>query len=326
MERVALEVRAHVVVEALLLIGRREVLGDRDASSVTNVLGDLPPQRPLAERGQATLEIVELDFGEGSPEIGGPEDRDVAEQVLVEDTDQAEQLEQGVLEWRGRQQDLRPRHDRVLDGAGDFVARLVHVAQPVRLVDDHEIPGDGADGISPGAREMVRAHDDRDRVVEGVRRTGPLSGAKRPGVEDDRGDEELLLQFLNPPVPQGRRDDGEDPPPALGPELADDEARLDSLAEPDLVGQERAAGQGRAERKECSVDLMRIQIYRRVQERRSELLQAVGRATASQQVCEILGVIVGGQGAPSWPCRTPSLIRADNTKVNHALSTEFRRT
>ena len=53
------QVVRHHVVERLLLLGRPELLRDRDAVGVADVLDDLPAQRPMAHRFQARLQVLE---------------------------------------------------------------------------------------------------------------------------------------------------------------------------------------------------------------------------------------------------------------------------
>ena len=50
------------------------------------------------------------------------------------------QFEQVVLEGGGGQHQEVTPPDRLLDGVGDLVAGLVHVAEAVRLIDDDEVP------------------------------------------------------------------------------------------------------------------------------------------------------------------------------------------
>ena len=155
----------------------------------------------------------------------------------------------------------------VLERARDLAATLVDVAEPVSFVHDDEIPGHGPDGVRLGAREVVGADEDLGRVVQRLGGTGRAPRFQAAGIEDERRDEELLLQLLHPLVSQRGGNDGQDTPAALGPELADDEAGLDGLPEPNLVGQEGAVGQRRAEREEGSVDLVGVQVDRGVQQR-----------------------------------------------------------
>jgi hypothetical protein len=64
------------------------------------------------------------------------------------------------------------------------------------------------------------------------------------GFEDAAGQEELLGQLLIPLLAQVRRRDDQDAPLALRPLLGEHQTRLDGLAETDLVGQQRALGEG----------------------------------------------------------------------------------
>jgi len=53
---------------------------------------------------------------------------------------------------------------------------------------------------------------------------------------------------------------------ALSPELADDEARLDGLAQPDLIGENDPARQGRAESEQRGVEMVGVQVHRSPQQ------------------------------------------------------------
>ena len=109
-------------------------LGERDVGS------DLAAQRAVADGLEPRLERLEdlllAQIGELLAEA-----LQVAERVLVDEAHQAEQFEQGVLQRRRREQQLVLAGERQLEGVGDDVGWLVDVAQPVRLVDDHEVPG-----------------------------------------------------------------------------------------------------------------------------------------------------------------------------------------
>ena len=52
---------------------------------------------------------------------------------------------------------------------------------------------------------------------------------------------------------------------------------LDGFSEADLVGKDRALGEGRFEREKRSLDLMRIEVHLRVEQCASELLGIGGR-------------------------------------------------
>ena len=84
-----------------------------------------------------------------------------------------------------------------------------------------------------------------------------------------------------PLLSEVRWGDDEDAPFPLRPFLGDHQARLDGLAQPDFVGEHCALGEGRLEGEQGRVDLMRVKIDLCVDESAGELLDAVGRNTAS---------------------------------------------
>jgi len=55
--------------------------------------------------------------------------------------------------------------------------------------------------------------------------------------------------------------------------LRDDEARFDRLAEPDLVREDHAVQQGRAQGKERCVDLVGVHVDTRVRDRARDLFE-----------------------------------------------------
>ena len=57
----------------------------------------------------------------------------------------------------------------VFDGVGDAVGRLVNIPQPVRLVNDNQIPVHLTDVNVVGAGEVVGANDDRSGWLNGLR-------------------------------------------------------------------------------------------------------------------------------------------------------------
>jgi hypothetical protein len=186
--------------------------------------------------------------------------------VLLQSADEPEEFHQRVLERSGGQEDLGLTGHCPFDRAGDLVTGLVDVPQAMCLVDDHEVPRHGPDGVRLGTSEVVGADDHGGFVVEEISDAGFLTGGDRPGIEDDRGNEELLRQLLHPLIPQCGRHDREDPPATFGSKLTDDEAGLDRLAEPHFVREQRAPRQRRTKCEERGVDLMRIEVDRRVHE------------------------------------------------------------
>ena len=119
--------------------------------------------------------------------------------------------------------------------------------------------GSGLDVARLAPGELVGADDDLGRL-EGAELALLDGGVVGLGLQDAAGQEELLGQLLIPLLAQiGRRDD-QDAPLALRPFLREDQARLDGLAETDLVGQQRALGERRLEGEQGGIDLMGIQI------------------------------------------------------------------
>ena len=135
----ALQEPGHRLVERVLVVARRERPRDRPPLGVADVLGDLVAQRALAEARQALPQIGDAAAGAG---ILGSEGVEIPEQVLVDEGREAVQLEQRVLQRRGRQQQLAAILGRPADALADLVARPVGVAQLVGFVDDDQIPGD----------------------------------------------------------------------------------------------------------------------------------------------------------------------------------------
>ena len=80
-------------------------------------------------------------------------------------------------------------------------------------------------------------------------------------------------------------------PLAFGPFLRDDQARLDGLAQTDLICQHRPLRQWRMKGEQSGFDLVRIQIDLGVNQRAGQLLDAIGRAPLGQFMSEILGVV-----------------------------------
>ena len=73
-------------------------------------------------------------------------------------------------------------------------------------------------------------------------------------------------------------------------------AGLHGFAETHLVGEQGALGERRIERKQRRIHLMRIEIDLRIDQRASQLLNAIRGAAASQLMGEVLGVVGGNHG------------------------------
>ena len=84
----------------------------------------------------------------------------VAEGMFIDKAHQIEQLQQGVLQRRRREQQLGLAGQRQLECVGNHVLRLVHVTQAVRLIDHHEIPGHGMHIACFAFGKLIGADDD----------------------------------------------------------------------------------------------------------------------------------------------------------------------
>ena len=160
------------------------------------------------------------------------------EQRVVDERGQPEQLHQVVLERRGGEQQLRAAAQRAPERLAGAVVLAVGVPQPVRLVDDGDVPGDALHLARAHRGERVGADHD-PAGVEGVGlEPVPLALADHVAVDHLGLEAELAAELLAPLRAQrGRDQDGRARLP-LGGELGQHQPRLDGLAEPDLVGEQ----------------------------------------------------------------------------------------
>ncbi len=238
--------------------------------------------------------------------------------MIVDHADQPVQLQERVLERRGGQEELAALLQGALDGVGDHLGRLVDVAQPVGLVDHHQIPGRGRDIACLAPGELIGADDDgvlalkwpvvslADRLVVRLR------------FQNLAGEEKLLAQLLMPLLAQiGGRDD-EEPPPPLGPVLREHQPSLDGLPQTHFVSEQRTFGERGLEREEGGVHLMRIEIDLSASHRRRQLVEAVGRNASGQFMREIFGLVIRESRESHQP-RSPMLLvcRDDRPAAKH---------
>ena len=160
----------------------------------------------------------------------------------------------------------------------------VGVPQPVGLVDHREIPGDALDLRPAHRRKLVRRDDDAAGVEEVGAQPQLLRGAERVAVHQGRLHPELGLELVPPLGPQRRGDQDQDPVPPLGGELGQDEPRLDRLPQPDLVGEDGAAGGQGRQGEGSRLDLVRVEVDRRVDEGRRQACRAAA-AASGQRLC-----------------------------------------
>ncbi len=288
---VPLQVFRHQMVEPVFGIFRSELLHQGQALGVGNVGRDLASQRTVADGLEAGFEHLEslllFQVGELLAEA-----LEVAEGMLVDEAHQAEQLQQGVLQRRRGEQQFVPAGQGLLERIGDDVRRLVDVAEAVRFVNHHQIPRHGLDVAGLALGELVGANNDLG-CLEGADLALADGGVVRLGFEDAARQKELLGQLLIPLLAQVRRRDHQNAPLALRPHLRQHETRFDGLAQAHFVGQQRTFGKRRVKGKERRIDLMRIEIDLRADQRAGKLFDAVRRTAPGEFVGEVFCVVFG---------------------------------
>ena len=228
-ERRLLEVLGNHVVEPLLLGRGHEFLHQGMAVRVLDVFQHLLAQGPFADWLEPLLQVLEV-VVVAQPGEAGAVGLQVAEGKIVDDAHQAVEFQERVLQRRGGQEHLAERGHALLDGVGDLVRGLVHVAEPVGFVDDHQIPACLADVRLHLPDEMVRTDND-GVLLEGIEVAGPDGVVEGAGFQDDRRQEELVGQFLAPLLPQIGRHDDQDATLPFRPALVDQEPGLDGLSQ-----------------------------------------------------------------------------------------------
>jgi hypothetical protein len=123
-----------------------------------------------------------------------------------------------------------------------------------------------------GSRKLVGRDHDPPVLEKGRRRPLPPGLVVGAAFEDRRRQRELVEKLLAPLLAQRGRHDQQDTLLALGPAVGDGKARLDRLAEADLVRKQGTLREGGRQREECYVHLMRVQVDAR---RRQRLRQRV---------------------------------------------------
>ena len=160
-----------------------------------------------------------------------------AQEPRLQKRDQVEQLLEVVLHGGRRQK----QDELLLDLAGKFPDLGVAIAKVMCLVHDDHVPSPGQDRRS--VRLALGRMDRRDHAVELVPGARPASSEGRIVVADQL-DRELAPHLPLPLLDQGRRhqnQDRADQPPDH--QLRQDEARLDGLAQADLIAQHGPASE-----------------------------------------------------------------------------------
>ncbi len=143
------------------------------------------------------------------------------------------------------------------------------------FVHHHQIPGGVPHIIGLASGKLVGTDDNGILGFEGAEVAELEGGIVGLGFKNLAGQEKFLIQFLIPLFPQVGRGNDEDAAFALGPFLGKDQTGLNRLAQTDFVGQQRTFGQWGAEREQCRVHLMRIQVHLRTGDGVGELFNTV---------------------------------------------------
>ena len=224
-----------------------------------------------------------------------PEQRAARVDVL----DEPPQFAQGVLDRRGRQQQHGRCPNHLADAvrheglrallvvdAGAVVAAVNPGEDLVRLVDQAEVPGRG--GETRRARLATRVLPPREKDAL------PL-GVDRRIRRLERLDVEQIDQLRLPLAKQRTRNDDEDPRRAFREQLGDHEARLDRLAQPDLVRKDAAAFRNPPQGEHHRVDLVGVRVHAAAP-LGGHLAAALAGATLTHEVLGVVAAVNGVHG------------------------------
>ena len=127
----------------------------------------------------------------------------IAEGVFVDETDEAKQLQQRVLQRRSGEEELVAFLQGSLEHVGDDIRGLVNVAQAVGFIDHHQIPRSPVDIGGLVAGELVRA-DDHDLIfrLEGAEVAHFDRGVVGLRLQNGARQEEFLVHLLVPLLPE----------------------------------------------------------------------------------------------------------------------------
>ena len=191
----------------------------------------------------------------GSGEAGAELGRG-AEQPGSHQRDHLVQVLQPVLHRSGGQQQQEPRGER----PDQLPGRAVRGPQPVCLVRDHQIPPAAGELALQRVPARRGQRDQQHRPAAAAVRDPASSG------DDGRRQAELALQLVAPLLDQAGRGEherafGQAPQPQLG----QDQAGFDGLAQPDLVGQDRPAAHA-AQHRGCRFALIVERLERQLRQ------------------------------------------------------------
>jgi len=133
------------LVELLLVLSRFEGAGDQFALGILDVFQHLAAQDADAEKPQPVAQVIQIAAG---IHVLGAIRRQVAKNPLINQRGHAVQLEECILQGCGGQQDLTAVFQRPTNALAHFIALPVGIAQFVRLINHHQVPGDRPDFLS----------------------------------------------------------------------------------------------------------------------------------------------------------------------------------
>src|SRR5262245_912066 len=94
-----------------------------------------------------------------------PKAGQIPEGVFIQHADESEELKVGGLKRRCREEQLVPSLESRVQDIFDDAGRFINVAQPMRFIDNHKVPGRRGNVAGPGSGELIRT--DRDAVCSG---------------------------------------------------------------------------------------------------------------------------------------------------------------
>jgi len=206
----SLQIRGDRHVKSHLVLRRFKLKRQRAAFGVTDEprLLHLPAQSTFADRLQPFAEKEKRIASVTRIHIGGAKDPFIAEEMLVQNGNQSVKLKKGILERRSGEKHLEEGAGGIAQLFGaDGGALLVNVPQPMGFVENHQIPAATRNVIGLRRREFIGRDDDFAVLVERTIHAALLGVVVHLGLDDDRGERELVRQFLTPLLAQRGGDD-----------------------------------------------------------------------------------------------------------------------
>ena len=214
----------------------------------------------------------------------------ITENAPVDHADQAVKLEQGILQRCRRQQHFTGNVcQRFFQGFADNIAFFVDVAQAVRFVHHHQMPADCLDVFRFGFGKLVGT-DNRHILAERVAAFF-FQGVIAFGFQNHALQAEFFLQFLMPLFAQVGGGDNQNMALALRPALQNHQTGLNGFTQADLIRQNHAVRQRILAGKQGGIDLMRIQIHLRIDQRARQRIHAAALCLTGEQPSVVLGLV-----------------------------------